>query len=45
MCLSIRHAGILAEQVPDVKEAYGRHFEGFEVQTDGSWAMVTARRR
>lgn len=38
-------SGILAEQVPDVRAAYERHFTDFAVQTDGSWALVTAIRR
>jgi len=38
-------SGILQEQVEDVKAAYGPCFEGFGVETDGSWALVTARRR
>lgn len=37
-------SGILAEQVPDVRAAYGPHFKEFEVATDGSWALVTAVR-
>ncbi|GBF95339.1 ribosomal protein L11 methyltransferase [Raphidocelis subcapitata] len=38
-------SGVLAEQVPDVRAAYAEAFEDFEVRTDGSWALVTARRR
>jgi len=37
-------SGILAEQVPDVKEAYQEYFSGFDVTTEGSWACVTAVR-
>ncbi|KAI8475954.1 MAG: ribosomal protein L11 methyltransferase-domain-containing protein [Monoraphidium minutum] len=38
-------SGILAEQVPDVRAAYSDAFEGFAVEADGSWALVTATRR
>ncbi|KAF8064663.1 prmA [Scenedesmus sp. PABB004] len=38
-------SGILAEQAPDILAAYGDAFEGFEVATEGSWALVTATRK
>eukprot|EP00879_Flechtneria_rotunda_P033157 GHRR01036694.1.p1 GENE.GHRR01036694.1~~GHRR01036694.1.p1 ORF type:complete len:182 (+),score=51.90 GHRR01036694.1:303-848(+) len=36
-------SGILDAQAPDVIEAYSPGFEGFQVHTDGGWALVTAR--
>ncbi|PRW20360.1 ribosomal L11 methyltransferase isoform B [Chlorella sorokiniana] len=38
-------SGILQEQTPAVLEAYGPFFEGFEVQTEDRWALVTAVRK
>ncbi|KAI7836968.1 hypothetical protein COHA_009152 [Chlorella ohadii] len=38
-------SGILQEQTPAVLEAYGPYFEGFEVQTEDRWALVTAVRK
>uniref|UniRef100_A0A383VKK8 ETFB lysine methyltransferase n=1 Tax=Tetradesmus obliquus TaxID=3088 RepID=A0A383VKK8_TETOB len=38
-------SGILAEQAPDVVAAYSPYFEDFQVSTEGSWALVTARRK
>jgi hypothetical protein len=32
-------------QVPDVQAAYAPFFEGFETDTEGSWAAVTAVRK
>lgn len=38
-------AGILQEQAPAVVEAYSPWFEGFAVEAEDRWALVTARRR
>jgi hypothetical protein len=32
-------------QAPDVVAAYSPFFEDFQVNTEGSWALVTARRK
>lgn len=42
VCICIR---VCLSQVPDVVEAYSSAFEGFQVTSEGSWALVTARRR
>lgn len=38
-------SGILAEQVPAVEEAYSPFFQGFTVQQEEQWALVTATRK
>lgn len=38
-------SGILETQAPEVIEAYSPYFENFEVKTEESWALVTARRK
>ncbi|KAL4431501.1 hypothetical protein ABPG75_006757 [Micractinium tetrahymenae] len=38
-------SGILQEQAPSVVEAYSPWFEGFAVEAEDRWALVTARRR
>lgn len=38
-------SGILQEQAPAVVEAYSPWFEGFAVEAEDRWALVTARRR
>lgn len=35
-------SGILQEQAPEIQEAYRDEFESFEMQTEGSWALLTA---
>lgn len=32
-------------QTPDVIDAYSPHFEDFQVTSEGSWSLVTARRK
>lgn len=32
-------------QAPDVVDAYSAFFEGFQVSNEGSWALVTARKK
>lgn len=44
-CCPCPLAGILQEQTPAVLEAYSPWFEGFEVQGEDRWALVTARRK
>jgi len=38
-------SGILADQAPEILEAYAADFDDFEVKTDGSWACVQAVRK
>ncbi len=38
-------SGILATQVPQVREAYGEHFAHFSEAHEGEWALVTAVRK
>lgn len=38
-------SGVLLEQALEVQALYSRHFEGFEIRTDGNWAVVTATRK
>jgi len=38
-------SGILATQVPQVKAAYGEHFEQFSEVLDDEWALLTAVRK
>lgn len=38
-------SGILSEQAPEIVKAYSGDFEGFDVQSDGSWACIQAVRK